>query len=104
MIKAVTTFEIEPENQDRFEELAMLLVRYSETDNGCEYYSCNRCVDCDDIYCFIEFWTDMESFLSSMEHDYFTTLFPQLVELSVEEPTIEVYEDLRIPKTRVMVQ
>lgn len=94
MIKAITRMDVRPDKTEEFERLARELVCCSRKDDGSEYYSCNKSETQPNTYCFIEFWRDAEAFHSSMEREYFTRLFPQLVGLTEEEPVIEVYTEL----------
>ena len=94
MIKTITKMAVLPGKTTEFERRAKELVCSSRKDDGSEYYSCNKSEIQPNTYCFIEFWRDAEAFHSSMKREYFTRLFPQLVELTEEKPVIEVYTEL----------
>ena len=94
MIKAITKMAVQANKTAEFEKLAAELVYHSIRVPVNEYYSCNKSENQPNTYCFIEFWRDMDAFQTSMDTEYFTRLFPQLVNLTEEEPVIELYTEL----------
>lgn len=94
MIKAITKMSVQADKTAEFEKLARELVYYSAKDTGNEYYSCSKSENQPNTYCFIEFWSYAGAFQASMETEYFTRLFPQLVDLTEEKPVIELYTGL----------
>ncbi|WP_167145182.1 putative quinol monooxygenase [Actinomyces sp. ZJ308] len=91
MIRIVATFHVRPDAVEEFRVLAAELVEGSRAEEGNVAY--DLCVARDDATSFVvlETWRDDAAVDAHNASEHFTTLVPQLVELSAEPPSVVQY-------------
>ncbi|TFH53779.1 antibiotic biosynthesis monooxygenase [Actinomyces viscosus] len=91
MIRIVATFHVRPDAVEEFRALAGELVKGSRAEEGSIAY--DLCVARDDATSFVvlETWRDDAAVDAHNASEHFTSLVPQLVDLSAEPPSVVQY-------------
>ena len=92
MITIVATFTVPEANRGRFAELGRRLVAGSLAETGNISYQLVVAREDAGAFAFIEGWADDAAIDNHNGSTHFTTLIPQLVELSSGDPVITQYE------------
>lgn len=94
MITIVAKSKIKQGKKDEFLALAEELVQESRKEKGCKSYNVYQDINDPDTISFIEVWDNREALKLHNESKHFTSIVPELSELSVAKPEVNLYTNL----------
>lgn len=94
MITIVAKSKIKHGKKDEFLALAEQLVQESRKEKGCKSYNIYQDINDPDTISFIEVWDDREALKLHNESKHFTAIVPELSELRVAKPEVNLYTNL----------
>lgn len=94
MITITANIEALKNSEVKFIELIGELIKKSRLEDGCIEYTLYKNKDKVDSYIIIEKWESMESIEKHNKSEHFTRIIPRLGEFCLEDPKINLYEEI----------
>ncbi len=94
MIKIIAKVNVKEDCIEKFQNGAKEIVEKSRAEEGNISYSLNQNIKKPGEHVFIEEWKDEEAIKVHNETEHFTTIFPELLTMTVGEPEIELYKEV----------
>ena len=91
MIRIIASFQVRPESVEQFLAMARPLVAASVAEPGNVFYEMLRSRENPAHLTFLEGWADDDAVAAHNASPHFTTLVPQLLEMTEAEPSITQY-------------
>ncbi len=92
MISIVAKFKVNEGEEEKFLSLVDGLGAASRAETGCIEYALHKHTENPRTYCILEKWRDQNSVDTHNASKHFTTIVPQIIEIS--QPEIDIYQPL----------
>lgn len=94
MVKVVASHVVRESQIDEFVETGKQMIEVSQKDAGNVHYTLNRSVQRPNVFVILEIWESQDALAAHMETSHFKKYAPLMGSMLVEEPVIEVYEEI----------